>query len=258
MARSLGRARATSVSLPTAEELAIARNREAGWDSTIARRNLRARDGGYPMSTGDAVGAASLMERSRVVSPFSGLPTAASGGEFFEAVEFFGTDADGSGGLWDEYFDSEHMGYNYDNLADQFGAVPVTSGSGREPAQLSVVPTSTINPERPRTVAAGYDRSRQVLTVVFRDGTFYNYYDVSAREWQAFKQSKSKGRYIKRVLDYKDRGIASMASVPYYARESLYRIARTGQWAMDGQRSGQGDRLSPRINPTASRVRTKK
>jgi hypothetical protein len=61
------------------------------------------------------------------------------------------------------------------------------------PAEITDIPTSTTNVSKPRTLAAGYDESRQTMTVVFRDGTVYNYYDVSAGEWQNFQASISKG-----------------------------------------------------------------
>jgi len=187
------------------------------------------------MEAGEAIGAASLMDRTQVVSPLVGLPVA--GSQFFEAVDFFG-DRDLTGGGWDEYYEESQKGYDYANLGDQ----PVEPNKTNVPAPISLVPTSSINPERPRTVAAGYDRVREVLTVVFRDGTFYNYYEVSQQEWAAFKARKSKGRFILNYLDDKPRGVAAMSQVPYYAREALYRIARTGQWANDAQREGQTDR----------------
>ena len=61
------------------------------------------------------------------------------------------------------------------------------------PAELTDIPTSTTNVSKPRTLAAGYDESRNTMTVVFRDGTVYNYYDVSVGEWQNFQASISKG-----------------------------------------------------------------
>lgn len=62
------------------------------------------------------------------------------------------------------------------------------------PARLTDIPTSSTNSSRPRTVAAGYDKNRKVMTVMFRDGTLYNYYDVSEDEWLSFHNSLSKGR----------------------------------------------------------------
>ena len=256
------RARVDYVQLPSEQELAIRRNYESRANSSLVPRRVASGRGGYAMSADDAIAAASLMDRSQFSSPLAGLPVAASVGEFKEAAGFFGTSADSADGLWDEYYDEDQGGYNYRNLAGSVRSgtrVPgtaVTTGRGREPAPISIVPTSTTNPQRPRTVAAGYDDRRQVLTVVFRDGTFYNYYDVTDDEWTQFKASYSKGRYIMAVLDGKARGTARMANASLSAREGLYRIARTGQWVRDGQVSGQIDRsLAPRVNPTRSRRR---
>lgn len=102
------------------------------------------------------------------------------------------------------------------------------------------VPTSSTNYQRPRTVAAGYDEERQVMTVVFRDGTFYNYYEVTPTEWEAFHASYSKGKpWLNRKNKYqasdglfidKPRGDAGdMQDMKPQIREALYRVARTQQ-----------------------------
>lgn len=82
----------------------------------------------------------------------------------------------------------------------------------KSPAQITIVPTATTNPKRPRTVAAGYSSKRQTLTVVFRPprmgavGVLYNYYEVDGLEWGNFKRARSKGRFIKAYLDDHPRG----------------------------------------------------
>lgn len=275
-----GRASTTQINIPAEQELAIARNYESRLDPSIARRVASGR-GGYAMSADDAIAAASLMDRSRVVSPFAGLPTAASVGEFKGAADPYENEQIARQELarmhrmvddesfWAQDYDADQTGYNYnfdstrggvlyDRTQNPFKAMGAKSPA-RTPAPISIVPTSTEDPSRPRTVAAGYDARRQVLTVVFRDGTFYNYYNVNEDEWSEFKSEHSKGKYILRVLDGKPRGTANMANRALAAREGLYRIARTGQWLNDGQVSGQYDRsLAPRLNPTKSRSRKKK
>lgn len=270
MARvSPGRARVSSASLPSEQELSIMRNYEHGTDPAVPRRTSSGRGDSYAMSAEEAIGAASLMERSQVVSPLAGMPVAAGTAEFGVARDIFGR---GLNNEWDDYWQDDQEGYDYANLAGSKVTVggktyvrpgsAVTSGRGRQPAPISLIPTSTINPDRPRTVAAGYDAKRMVLTTVFRDGTFYNYYDVDGSTWLAFKQAQSKGRFIEAVLDSQPRGAANMGSAPVYAREQLYRVARTGQIVNSPDASGvvptsmQFDRSSsPRINPTASRPR---
>ncbi|MDP9870352.1 MULTISPECIES: KTSC domain-containing protein [Streptosporangium] len=63
-------------------------------------------------------------------------------------------------------------------------------------------PTPSINPPRPRTLAAGYDKTTNTLRVRFRNGQVYGYYDVPANIWRNFKRQKSPGRYINRVLNF--------------------------------------------------------
>ena len=114
------------------------------------------------------------------------------------------------------------------------------------PADITVVPTSTTNPARPRTVAAGYDEEEEKLTVVFRDGTFYNYYEVTGGEWAAFKANRSKGAIISRMLDFKPRGPASVSDLSKsqqkefakYSR-AVYRYGRGAQVAVEGKVPGQ-------------------
>jgi len=75
-------------------------------------------------------------------------------------------------------------------------------------------PTTTTNVSRPRTVAAAYEPDEEKLTIVFRDGTFYNYYEVTSGEWEKFRNSYSKGPYISQFLDGKPRGVASVGDIP--------------------------------------------
>lgn len=102
------------------------------------------------------------------------------------------------------------------------------------------IPTSSTNYSRPRTVAAGYDAERQTMTVVFRDGTFYNYYEVTQSEWDAFRASYSKGNpWLNKansnqasdgLFIHKPRGNAGdMGKIDPAIREALYRVARTFQ-----------------------------
>jgi hypothetical protein len=190
---------------------------------------------------------------------FRGAPTAASTAEFRNMRNIM---EDDSKGLDYFLFDNERTDYN--NLAGlpssmdtSYGrqfveynpltgdeSVPGYFGPQNEeddsPAPLTVVPTSTTNPERPRTVAAGYDADEEKLTVVFRDGTFYNYYEVDENEWAAFKANRSKGAVIYRMLDFKPRGPADESNISQSAREAYYRFARGSQIHLKGKGKGQG------------------
>ena len=107
------------------------------------------------------------------------------------------------------------------------------------PADITLIPTSTTNPQRPRTVAAGYDEDEEKLTVVFRDGTFYNYYEVDGNEWKAFKANRSKGAIIYQMLDFKPRGPASVSSLSKKAQQAFYRFSRGAQIHQEGKAPGQ-------------------
>jgi hypothetical protein len=75
---------------------------------------------------------------------------------------------------------------------------------GDDSVLLPYQPTPSINPPRPRTLAAGYDRDTQTLRIRFREGAVYAYNGVSQREWANFRRVKSPGRFVNRVLNHKD------------------------------------------------------
>jgi hypothetical protein len=169
---------------------------------------------------GKQFGPRQLAGIEKITGPgYKGLPTAASYGEFDEMISLINS-KDTLG-----YYDPS-TGDKYNNLAEFEGS---QDGEDESPAELTVVPTSTINPERPRTVAAGYDKLDKKITVVFRDGTYYNYYQVSPTEWQAFKARVSKGRYIYSYLDSKPRGPADTGTISATAQKAFYRLARGSQ-----------------------------
>jgi hypothetical protein len=69
------------------------------------------------------------------------------------------------------------------DYADEFeGSVEHAEGLAQRggPVPITVNPTRTSNPSRPRTLAAGYDGKTDTMTVVFRDGAVYEYYDVTS------------------------------------------------------------------------------
>ena len=69
------------------------------------------------------------------------------------------------------------------------------------PAPLTINPTTTTNPNRPRTLAAGYDYPRRTMTVLFRDGVLYNYYNIDVKMWTGFKTAFSKGVWLRNNLE---------------------------------------------------------
>lgn len=70
---------------------------------------------------------------------------------------------------------------------------------GEDDLLLPYQPTPSINPPRPRTLAAGYDSTSQSLFIRFREGALYKYDSVTPREWAAFRRVKSPGRLYTRL-----------------------------------------------------------
>ena len=100
---------------------------------------------------------------------------------------------------------------------------------GTLPPEYIQVPTNTTayspnasKPGQPRTVAAAYDPDKETLTVMFLDGTLYNYMKVNKAEWNSFKTNSSPGAYIWSTLNKKPRGRADDINIP----ESQLRQAR--------------------------------
>lgn len=63
------------------------------------------------------------------------------------------------------------------------------------------IQTTSTNPERPRTIAAGYDPNNAIVRVTFRNGVTYEYLGVSPRIWSTFQRAPSPGQYINQVLN---------------------------------------------------------
>lgn len=86
-------------------------------------------------------------------------------------------------------------------LNPQDAAAIVRARAGDDSSLLPYTPTPSINPPRPRTLAAGYAPSSQTLTVKFRGGAVYEYYDVPRNVWRNFQRVKSPGKAVNRVLN---------------------------------------------------------
>jgi hypothetical protein len=83
--------------------------------------------------------------------------------------------------------------------------------------------TGSSNPQKPRTVQAGYDAKNKVLTVVFRDGTWWEYRDVPRDLWEGFRSADSKGRFLRSSgLDgWADMGPANIGEMPRHRRVQM-------------------------------------
>jgi len=198
-------------------------------------------------------------------SVFKSLPTAPSVGEFAKTGQF----AEARSLFFDQAVRASQLGY--DITTGKYYVQSNTPGYTRggieyqnlaadprdyetDPAPITVKPTSTTNPSKPRTIAAGYrpgtseDGSAGTLTVIFRDGSYYNYYEVEPYLWQQFKQVKSKGRFIRKYLDQKPRGYASVQYITAIAQRSEYFVSRTNQILAKGR---QG--FTPKRQPNLER-----
>lgn len=87
------------------------------------------------------------------------------------------------------------------SAAPQYREAQDRARQGDDSMLLPYQPTPSINPPRPRTVAGGYNRDQEVLTIKFRDGAMYDYYGVPQNVWKNFRRTKSPGRFINRTLN---------------------------------------------------------
>lgn len=151
-----------------------------------------------------------------------------------------------AGTLYEPIFRDPNINRGPSEPGDEFGVLPDTVGSV-DAAIITDIPTSSTNYSRPRTVAAGYDESKKTMTVVFRDGTFYNYYEVTPQEWSSFYASYSKGSpWLNRghpkgkngkpprqtqdgLFVNKPRGYADVTTIDPRVLEQLYRVSRAQQ-----------------------------
>jgi len=83
--------------------------------------------------------------------------------------------------------------------------------------------TISTNPNRPRTLKAGYDIKEQKLIVVFRGGVWWEYRGVPEFMWYDFLAAESKGRFLKDSgLDqWGDMGPADVTNMPKHRRVQM-------------------------------------
>ena len=136
-------------------------------------------------------------------------------------------------------------------------------------AALSDIPTSTTNYLRPRTIAAGWDPASETLTVVFRDGTFWNYYNVPADVWISFHNRFSKGPMLNRansnqasdgvLLGYQN-GPADVSALDPQVRQLVWQAARAAQIYRKDTSKGYASvrRVTTTAGSRAIKVKTKK
>lgn len=167
-----------------------------------------------------------------------------------------GINADSESAAFYQAFPTSKYANQYNpNVYDEF------EGDPEEPAALTDIPTSSTNVRRPRTVAAGYDAQRKVLTVMFRDGTLYNFYNVTSSEWNTFHNSYSKGPLLNLYRDGQPNpgflltsphqyGPADVANVNPQVLATIYKVARSSQFRYASNkgtvyRTAQGKAYTP-------------
>lgn len=102
-----------------------------------------------------------------------------------------------------------------DKSEDSVSFAEFEENNDRHPAPITIRATATSNPKKPRTLRAGYESRTGTLTVIFEDGTWWNYYKVPEDMWQAFRAAPSKGRYLRQsgLDEWPDMGVPNMAAM---------------------------------------------
>jgi len=96
-----------------------------------------------------------------------------------------------------------------------------------KPVNMSA--TSSSKPERPRTLRAGYDYQGERMVVVFRDGTWYEYKNVSVEMWQSFQSAPSKSPLLdSTTFTSLDRGAISPSTM---SRAQRVQMSNTQDYA---------------------------
>lgn len=165
--------------------------------------------------------------------------------------------------LADYYYDPKKLDYY---LGEEYGGTANVFETGLS-ALLTDVPTSTTNYRRPRTVAAGYDPENRIVTVIFRDGTAWNYYGVPDDAWIKFHQSITKGpfldgggkgRPVGDLLTYDGHGPADISQLSPRAQREFYRISRAAQVLAKDKATGNAQQnRRPKSQPNLLRAQNR-
>ena len=203
------------------------------------------------------------VERIRQEARISGLPTRAvtpSADKVEQYTDVIGLDENGipqyASEIRDLYYDPKKPNTTIDIDGNQVVNYKVdfdtVQADGATPAPLTVIPTTSTNASRPYTVAAGwaryprqsvaYENSLGTLTLLFRDGTLWNYYDVSHSVWIRFSGSISKGQFVNinsdnpELNDYSN-GPADISGVDQRTLNLIHTTARRIQLTSTSKRS---------------------
>lgn len=102
-------------------------------------------------------------------------------------------------------------------------------------AEYQTAPTT--NPKKPRALTLGYNPNTNVLVVVFRDNTWWQYNDVPVEMWLSLKNSQSTGRYLRESgLDvWSDMGPADMDALSEGVKAQLSQAAQSASDIQSGK-----------------------
>jgi hypothetical protein len=106
------------------------------------------------------------------------------------------------------------------------------------PSNTVLSVTTSTNPKKPRTLKAGYDFKTQTLTVVFRDGTWWEYREVPDYMWYDFQAATSKGEFLRESgLDqWPDMGPADVSSMPRNRRVQMNDVKQFAKQLYEGNK----------------------
>jgi hypothetical protein len=138
--------------------------------------------------------------RANISAALSPPPGSSNANAFFDALDRYtpGNYTPAPSAYYGNPEEGEALDEGSGTSDDEPGKYYATFGDSTA-VPLTVVPTSSSFPNRPRTLAAGWAPYRDepesgTLTVVFRDGTPWNFYDVGESVWIRFKSAMSKGK----------------------------------------------------------------
>ena len=135
------------------------------------------------------------------------------------------------------------------------------------PVPLTVRPTTSSDYKRPYTVAAGWERypgqpfsdsEKGTLSVMFRDGTLFNYYDVEKSFWIKFQGQISKGQFLNRnapnpELNRYPHGPADISGVDQATQQYYRQTARRAQVQYRARTKTMTDRKPSRVTKQGQR-----
>ena len=101
--------------------------------------------------------------------------------------------------------------------------------------------TSSSNPDRPRTLQAGYDYTTNTMTVIFRDGTWWEYREVPASMWLSFNSAPSKGKFLRSsgLDNWNDMGPADVTNMPRHRRAQMNDVQKFADYMYPSNKPNQ-------------------